>query len=394
MTYYAVASPSFLNTIFKQEASSSVVPGPEIRKEIEVYGPYNHHLDVPLDTSSPDFKTDSRPDSHLEDFMKIMNIANQNKDSSGEIYPGVSSSQMKVKGEFKTDLKPYKNSSKMKDFREILSIGNRIDIRSLKRVGSLVGNLRRLELKIDTPFPGLPEKFRPSVFSRQQQFESAIESVVDTLEKRSLHPKEAIWALAVLQNLQSHLPQGQLKPIRTDVAQGPICCAALGLSLTKDLNLVHASKILWSSDVELELVRVDPEITGIIDNERLTDPSFMTAYDDAVLDWTFEKENQALLLEIRMLVNTCDKGPIGHMFHCFLDPRGAKVQDIEEVANHITKVSAITNYTKEYKLQILNLLYRIAVHIPDGKKYLEGRMEWKGNYKSLFLSWPTSFSIV
>ncbi|EGG06364.1 uncharacterized protein MELLADRAFT_106633 [Melampsora larici-populina 98AG31] len=66
-------------------------------------------------------------------------------------------------------------------------------------------------------------------------------NLIGILEDYNLHPRERIWALAVLKHLQGYLPNGDLIPICIDMSEGPICHAALQLYLTKGLNLLSAT---------------------------------------------------------------------------------------------------------------------------------------------------------
>ncbi|KAH9816096.1 hypothetical protein DFH28DRAFT_891553 [Melampsora americana] len=429
MTYSAVASPSFLKTLFKQKASSHTVPGPMgpmISKKIEVYEPYKHQLNphLSLESSSSGFKTDSQPtlqSSSMEYFMKYTDMKNQ-----------IVASEVEHHLETK-----------------------------------LAKDLKRLELKIHKPTSDSPEKFNPSVFYRWAEFEHALISAVETLENHDdLDTKETIWALAVLKNLQGHLPEGQLEPIRTDMAHGPICRAALGISLTKDVDLLSVSQILWSSHKEPELVNVNlsmakayflfeaigilhvhlqypngsvffktcveiynylltrdilmdqskvevlgrmflklanignpnqrdigyfhlykmavlfPDILDMIEKEKLMNASFKTAYNKKVLNIIFTEGNKELLQDISNFLIEHDCSQIEDMFDRFQDPRRSTVQDVERVVNYMVKgdkpkgLNGSLKQTAEEQHEIISLLDRIAIHIPKAKEYLESQVEW------------------
>ncbi|EGG10046.1 uncharacterized protein MELLADRAFT_60465 [Melampsora larici-populina 98AG31] len=202
---------------FDKRSLSSLEKRPLIRPDIEVYGPVNLHLNSPasLNKNFPDLNSD--------------------------VQPGLS-------------------SSSIEEFNLILAMSDEISKRSKRTVlEPLAKRLKLLALKIEKS-EGLPEQFNTSVFGTGGEFRYACERAVRTLQNLSLKPRETIWVLAVLKHLQGFLPQGELEPIRTDMARGPICRAALGLHLTKDLDLLSMSKILWFSPADPELVDVDSSL--------------------------------------------------------------------------------------------------------------------------------------
>lgn len=208
--------PGHINS-FEKRALSIVKQRPTIRPDIEVYGPVDLQLKSPasLIKNFPDLNSDAQPglpSTSIDEFNSILAISDE--------FP-------------------------KKSRRTVLKV--------------LVDRLKLLTLKIDKS-ENLSERFNSSVFSRRGEFGIARERAVRTLQNFSLDARETIWVLAVLKYLQGHLPQGELEPIRTDMTVGRICRAALGLHLTKDLDLLSASKILWSSDEAPELVGVDSSL--------------------------------------------------------------------------------------------------------------------------------------
>ncbi|KAH9811536.1 hypothetical protein DFH28DRAFT_981237 [Melampsora americana] len=207
--------PVHINSCGKP-ALSSVERRPIIRTDIEVYEPINLHLNSPasLNENLPELNLDPQlcqPSSSIDEFRSILDMSNTFSKTS-------------------TDVK------------------------------ALDQRLRSLAFKIEKSNGEFPEQFNASVFMRRREFQFARERAVRILQNLSLEPRETVWVLAVLKHLQGYLPQGDLEPIRTDMARGPICRAALGLHLTKDLNLLNASKILWSSPAAPELVNVDQSL--------------------------------------------------------------------------------------------------------------------------------------
>ncbi|KAH9811534.1 hypothetical protein DFH28DRAFT_900336 [Melampsora americana] len=418
---YAFASPSFYYTLSQEVATSSFDQGrtvrkPIIRKEIEVFAPYNLHHDLPqvLETSSPELKIVSQtypPSSNIKHLKRILQMGKQPNPQNDKILEPLSwylknlVSKMNRGAYFedlefgrnpKTDIQTYIKSSNTENLKKILDIGKHS--RGFEGVKYLVQHLELLMLKIkNLDKESLTAKnFDHSAFVRKPEFERVLVSAVETLEDFSLGPRETIWALAVLKHLQGHLIQGERKPIRTDMVQGPICRAALGLGLTKEFDLMGASKTLGSSHVEPELMAIHfPEINGMIENERLENSAFKKAYDNEVVNFTFKKENKQLLHDISSFLTLNWNNQIGKIFAHFQDPRFANVHDVKEAINHIKhrvhgfnedrpqSRCAVKSWTAEEIDQVIRLLDRTAIHIPDAKQYLQSQVEWSSKFLSL-----------
>ncbi|KAH9811531.1 hypothetical protein DFH28DRAFT_429687 [Melampsora americana] len=409
-----------------------------IRKEIEVYKPYNHDQHNPT-LSRHRFE---------KNFLDL-----------------------------KMDTPPHSPSSNIKDFKGILALSNKTVEKS--KMTMLDRDLKDLASKINRSLIGSSGQFHSSTFFRNQEFEHALVTAVEILEDRSLEPKQSIWALAVLKHLQGYLPQGELKPIRTDMTQGPICRAALGLSLTQDLDLLGASQTLWMSNVEPEISKVDlhlaqafliletietlhlylhhldkprlfgvemynyllkrklpmnkhevklfgrmllklatvetndgfekgfaylhiykmasvfPEIKDLIEFESSINASFKKGYGERVLNIMFYEHNEELLEDIWSFLLKIYSTPLETMFDRLYKLKTATVQDIDAVVKYLVEGKyrghgssqdkpewryVVPKQTAEQEYAILCLLRRIAIQIPGAEKYLESQVEWSGRF--------------
>ncbi|KAH9813585.1 hypothetical protein DFH28DRAFT_333182 [Melampsora americana] len=126
--------------------------------------------------------------------------------------------------------------------------------------------LRDLSSHLDWPFPWFfsTARFNSGVFGKGEQFEQSIQKSIRLLEDHALVPKERIWVLTVLSHLQGYLPNGELIPMVTNFEEGPIGYAELQLHLTRGLNLLEASELLWGSEEAPKLVKIDPSLAEVM----------------------------------------------------------------------------------------------------------------------------------
>ncbi|EGG07696.1 uncharacterized protein MELLADRAFT_105741 [Melampsora larici-populina 98AG31] len=129
--------------------------------------------------------------------------------------------------------------------------------------------LNELASNLRISFPSLQEKLSSNAFMKGTQVESTINIAVYTLENYHLKSKERIWVLAVLTHLQEYLPKGDLKPIETDMHQGPIRNAALQLHLTKGLNLIGASQQLWKLEKGPKIWEIDLSLSEALSKFKI-----------------------------------------------------------------------------------------------------------------------------
>lgn len=145
------------------------------------------------------------------------------------LYLDSSSSPNPDSGKFKSHKTPSSLPG-IKEFKKILHMSQQIPswVSMFSQLNELLSNMW-----FESPFILSKKRLSPSVFMKDKQFETTINTVVTILEHHSLEPKERLWLLTVLKHLQDYLPNGELIPIIVDMNEGPISHTALQLHLTK-----------------------------------------------------------------------------------------------------------------------------------------------------------------
>ncbi|KAH9822420.1 hypothetical protein DFH28DRAFT_948685, partial [Melampsora americana] len=70
--------------------------------------------------------------------------------------------------------------------------------------------------------------------------------------------KERVWVLCVLKHLQGYLSPGHFQLLMGEKMTWPMRSAALQLHWTKETDLLHTTKILWTHEKESDLAQIDP----------------------------------------------------------------------------------------------------------------------------------------
>ncbi|KAH9807591.1 hypothetical protein DFH28DRAFT_1073008 [Melampsora americana] len=90
-----------------------------------------------------------------------------------------------------------------------------------------------------------------SIFVKGRRFERIILITLCYLQKEDLELYDRLWALSVLETLQSFLPRGELEPIRQDPKSGSVCRGGLELFLLKGLDYAPRVKSVFFGIIEL-----------------------------------------------------------------------------------------------------------------------------------------------
>ncbi|KAG0149579.1 hypothetical protein CROQUDRAFT_131172 [Cronartium quercuum f. sp. fusiforme G11] len=105
--------------------------------------------------------------------------------------------------------------------------------------------------------------------SRTNGYDEAISEALEVLEVKDLPVIQRIWALGTLQVLLSHLSYGERDLVQMDLKEGPVCRAALELSLLRGIDLFDVVRGGWEKfenyKVENTILKSESIDAGLIE---------------------------------------------------------------------------------------------------------------------------------